>query len=166
MTAKWRVIDEKGTYAPRDPTPVLLALGDTMASALVYKIKAPAFEVIPFGDTFESDTIVGPHLEPLNDEAREKIAAYWFANPNATLDPTRRMPLGQDPMGGRSIEQSVQALLEAMERDAVAAAPVAQEDSASLLRTLAEGQAAMLQVLTAVLARDASPPLQAKGRAS
>lgn len=140
MTARWRVSDEKGCYAPRDPTPVLLAMGENLASIQVYNIRAPQCELLPFGTEFESDAIVGPHLEPLNDEAKEKIAAYWFKNPGATLDPTRKMPLGQDPMGGRSIEQLVTSLLDGMERDAIrratAESPQVDAETLALLASI------------------------------
>lgn len=165
-TPMYRIIDEKGAYMARDPTPVLLALGDNLASAQVYGIRAAACELLPMGTEVAYDGEPGPHLQPLNAEAERAMAAYWDRFPNATLDPTRKMPLGQDPMGGRSIEQLVGALLDGMDRDAsvkAAARPAQGEDTAALLKSLAEGQAQLGVALAAVLA--AQTPA-GKGRAA
>lgn len=168
---KYRVIDVKGAYMARDVEPVLLSLGADHTAAAVYNIRAPVYQLVMLGEEIETDQPPGPHLEPLNAEARERLDAYWANNPNATLDPTRRMPLGQDPMGGRTIEQLVSSLLDGMDRDAAARAggvgaqPGADGAGlAAAVQALAEGQAAMLQALTAVLAAQTTPA--GKGRAA
>lgn len=166
-TPKYRVIDPKGAYMARSDEPQLLALGADHAAAAVYNIRAPVFALLREGTEVETNQPPGPHLEPLNDEARAAMAAYWDAHPNATLDPTRRMPLGMDPMGGRTTEQLVTALLDGMDRDAVnRAAPAGQggADNAALMERLAEGQAALMQALTAVLAGQAAGPSGTAGK--
>jgi hypothetical protein len=153
---RYRVIEEKGCYAPRSPEPQVLALGADHASAAVYNIRAPVFEHLKEGTEFEFAGTPGPHLAPLNREAEEAMAKYWTDNPDATLDPTRRMPLGQDPMGGRSVEQLVNGLLEQMGQDAAKQSAARQPggDMAALLaavRSMADGQAAMQAAMTALL---------------
>jgi hypothetical protein len=177
-TPRYRVIDTKGAYMPRDPTPHRLQLGDNFESAAVYDVRAPTYELLRQGEEIEYSGEPGPHLEPLNDAARENMDAYWAAHPNATLDPMRHMPLGQDPMGGKTIEQLIGGLLEGMDREATRDAPAGGVDSPALLlaaQTLADGQAAMLAAvkaqaesaalmqaaLTALLVHAANPPMRA-----
>ena len=164
MTARYRVTETKGAYMAQDPTPVLLQLGADHAAAQVYNIRSPVFELLKMGTELDFAGVPGPHLEPLNDEARDALAKYWREHPNATLDPTRRMPLGQDPMGGRSIEQLVAGLLERM--DTEPAPSGAGQPSGDLVALLA-GQKAMqdaMLALTAALTAALAPPAR-EGRA-
>jgi hypothetical protein len=164
-TPRYRVTDEKGAYLPLDPNPQLLQLGADHNAAAVYGIRAPIYTLLRKGAEIDFDGVPGPHLEPLNDEARAKTDKYWAENPGATLDPTRRMPLGQDPMGGKSIEQLVTGLLNAMDKG-----PAASQQSGPDLVALLAGQAAMqdalasLAVSMATMAAHVAHPVQT-GRA-
>jgi hypothetical protein len=165
MTARYRVIDTKGAYMARDPVPQLLQLGADHSAAAVYGIRAPVFELIRLGGELDFAGEPGPHLEPLNEEAREAMETYWAAHPGATLDPTRRMPLGQDPMGGKTTEQLVMGLLNAMDRGmGNAVPPAASQPSAELLallvgqRAMQDAIAALTGVVAAQLAGAAAPP--------
>jgi hypothetical protein len=165
---RYRIIDTKGAYMALDPAPQLLALGADHNAAAVYGIRAPVYTLFRQGTEIDFDGVPGPHLAPLNAEAEAKMRAYWAKYPGATLDPTRHMPLGQDPMGGRSIEQSVAALLEGMQRDLAGAAP-AQDAQAAQIAALVDGQRAMMAAvaqLTAVLAQLAPALQPVKGRAA
>jgi hypothetical protein len=163
---RYRVADSKGAYMALNPEPQLLALGADHNAAAVYGIRAPVYQLFPQGREVEFSGVPGPHLEPLNDAAREAMAAYWKAHPGATLDPTRTMPLGQDPLGGRSVEQLVSGLLERMDSQAPAGVAPGAEIAALLA-----GQKAMqdaIASLAAVLAGALAPPANpvAKGRAA
>lgn len=144
-TARYRVTDPKGAYMARDPEPRLLSLGADHNAAAVYGIRAPVFELLRQGAEIDFDGIPGPHLEALNDEAKTRLAKYWEDYPGATLDPTRKMPLGQDPMGGKSIEQLVTGLLNAMDKG-----PAPAVQSGVELAALLAGQQAMQQALAAL----------------
>lgn len=47
----------------------------------------------------KADTVIyyegpfGPHMTPLNDEAKAKAEAYYAANPSASLQPVEALPL-------------------------------------------------------------------------
>lgn len=151
-TPRYLVIDTNGAYMPRDPTVKLLELGSDRKSSEVYGIHSPVFDRLAQGDEIDFDGVPGPHLKPLNEAARERMEAYWVANPGADLDPTRRVKGGVDGMGGRSLEQLVGSLLDGMERDAERSAPAKASSNDLLLRQLVEGQAAMQQAMTALLA--------------
>ena len=45
------------------------------------------------GTEIDFDGQPGPHMEPLDDEAREALAAYYEANPGATLDLIGSLPI-------------------------------------------------------------------------
>jgi len=170
-TPRYRVIDEKGAYLPRSPEPQLLQLGADHQAARIYGIRAPVCELLSAGAEIEYLGVPGPHLEPLNDEARAAMAAYWEAHPNASLDPTRHLPLGRDPIGGRTVEQLVSGLLEAMDREASVAreradAARAGGAQAAQLDALVQGQVALQDALRVMAAALASAPSHAgKGRA-
>jgi hypothetical protein len=96
---KFKVIAEKGAYMVRSPEVVRLELGADSNAAKAYGVKAMVYELLPEGAEIEGAHIAfGPHLEPLDEEASAAAAAYWLAHPGATLDPTRSLPLGRDPM--------------------------------------------------------------------
>jgi hypothetical protein len=174
-TPRYRIIDAKGAYMPRSPELHVLALGTEHQDAAVYNIRAPVYEHLKQGTDVEFIGTPGPHLEPLNEEASEAIKAYWVKFPNASLDPTRSMPNGQDPMGGRTVEQLVNGLLEAMDQTAQAAAAAApvpasipyqgpSPEFAALLagqKVMQDTMAALIATLTTALA-----PPATKGRAA
>ena len=159
--ARYRISDAKGAYMPRSPELKVLALGTEYQDAMVMAIRAPVFEMLPQGTEIEWPGVPGPHLEPLNDAAREAMAAYKAKGPGS-MDPTRHFPGGQDPMGGPSVQQSVERLLDGMEREASdralarqaserlagpAAAPAGNSDMAALL----EGQKATQDSIAALV---------------
>jgi hypothetical protein len=122
---RYKIISENGAYLSRDPTIVRLELGADAAAARAYGVRAVVNELLPFETEIEGDHIVfGPHLEPLDDPAKEKAAAYWKLRPNASLDPTRSLPLGRDPMVAATFETATLAMLERMAAEA-AGKPVA-----------------------------------------
>jgi hypothetical protein len=181
---KYRIIDEKGAYMPRSPEVQLLQLGADHQAARVYGIRAAICELLPMDTEIEFDGIPGPHLKPLNDEAQRRLDEYWAKHPNATLDPTRHLPLGQDPMGGRSIEQLVTGLPEAMDRerrveDALLARGAAAVESAQAMppggqiaalvesqRAMTDGVARLTAALSGMVAAGVSAGIPPKaGRA-
>jgi hypothetical protein len=171
--AKYKIIDPKGAYMPRSPELHLLELGNDRASAEVYRIRAPVTEMLPEGTVIEFAGVPGPHLEAIDETARVAMAAYWDKYPNASLDPTRHLPLGQDPMGGKTVEQLVTGLLERMEQDRPAGSPgavgagAAGSDGAgsagsdgATIAALVGGQQAMQQAMATLMAAVAAllPP--------
>jgi hypothetical protein len=159
-TPRYKVTEEKGAYMPRSPQVQLLQLGADHVAARIYGIRAAVCELLLEGSEIEYEGLPGPHLEPLNDEAREMTAQYRAKFPNATLDPTRHMPLGQDPMMPRSFEQQVLGRLD-MQLAAMAPAPAAAEDPR--IEALLAGTLAMQQMI-AKLAEALSPPPSGNGR--
>jgi hypothetical protein len=122
--AKYRVIAESGAFMPRSPDIVRLDLGGSDA-ARAYSVRAPICELL--AQNTEVDVpdgfIPGPHLEPLDDPARAAMAQYWKDRPGATLDPTRTLPLGRDPMAARTLDGMVMDQLERMAAEAVSKPP-------------------------------------------
>jgi hypothetical protein len=116
--ALYRIISEGGAYLPRDPEVVRLDLGSTGA-AKAYLVKAPVCELLPLDTEIDlpDDFVPGPHLLPLDAAAETAMAAYRKARPGASLDPTRSLPLGRDPMAARTLEQTVMDQLERMAAD-------------------------------------------------
>ena len=116
---RFKVISEKGAYLTRSPDVVRLELGADSNAAKAYGVRAMVYELLPEGAEIEGDHLVfGPHLEPLDDAAKAAAAAYWKAHPNATLDPTRSLPLGRDPMVAATFESTTLAMLERMAAEA------------------------------------------------
>jgi hypothetical protein len=150
-TARYRIADPKGAYMPRSPELKVLALGTEYQDAMVMAIRAPVFEMLAEGTEIEYAGVPGPHLAPLNEAAREAMAAYQ-AKGHGSMDPTRHFPGGQDPMGGLSLQQNVEKLLDGMERDASlralarpAEAPAGNADMAALIGELRALVAALAQ---------------------
>lgn len=56
-------------------------------------------EYVKEGTLIEFDGEPGPHLEPLNEAAREMMNAYFKAHPEATLTPLEQLPatVGANP---------------------------------------------------------------------
>jgi hypothetical protein len=152
---RYRVTDAKGAYMPRSEEVELLQLGADHNAAKVYGIRSKVYELLKQGDELEFSGTPGPHLEPLNDEAREAMRAYWAANPGATLDPTRTLGL----TGGSSIDLSgtLMIQLDRMLRDASDARPVpALRDDTEL--TALRAQVAELSAQVAALVKANSVP--------
>jgi hypothetical protein len=106
---KYRVIDPKGCYIARDPTPVRLELGADAAASKVYGVRAPVSELVGEGEVIEGAHLLpGPHLEPLDDEAADAMRQYRRLNPGATLDPTNTLPTfggGLDDLVGHQLDR-------------------------------------------------------------
>jgi hypothetical protein len=157
--ARYKVIVEAGAYIARDPTVVRLDLGADSQAARAYNVRAPVYELLPEGTEFESDMVPGPHLQPLDDEARARMAQYWKDRPGATLDPTRHLPLGKDPMVVATFESTMLATLERM---AAASEPKAAEtpvDSARL-DVLTDALTRLTELVAAIAAP--KPPTPAR----
>lgn len=138
--ARYRVVAEKGAYMARSSEVVRLELGADAHASRIYGVRAQVCELLPEGSEVEFDGIPGPHLEPLDDEARLAMAAYIKKFPGATLDPTRRLPLGQDPLLQPTFEQAMLRSLERIsaEADGQAVRPsVADEKLDKLIETVA-----------------------------
>jgi hypothetical protein len=147
---RYRITDEKGAYLPRSPEIQLLELGADRAASRIYGVRAVVCELLPEGTEIDYLGSPGPHLFPLNDSARAKTKAYWKEHPNATLDPTRHMPLGQDPMAGKSVEQLVTSLLESMDRGPATVEGGQSDQIAALLDGQLAMQALMAQLIGAM----------------
>ena len=167
---RYRVIDSKGAYAacsritndkgedvPCSELVQLAELGGDRKAAAAYGVRAVICEPVYKDWIIETTATPGPQFEAMNPEAEVALAAYWKRFPNATLDPTRHMPLGQDPMGGKSVEQLVSGLLEQMDRDAMAKQPVAVQPAADMtallasVKALADGQATLQAAIAALI---------------
>jgi hypothetical protein len=127
---RYKVIAERGAYLPRSAEVVRLDLGADAQAARAYGVRAQVCELLPEGAEIDYAGEPGPHLEPLDEPAREAMAAYWKAHPNATLDPTRSLPLGQDPLLRPTFEQTMLRSLERMAAEAAAGtAPASAVDA-------------------------------------
>lgn len=149
---RYRIADEKGAYMARDPTPVVLAMGENLQSMQVYNIRATLCELLQFGEEVTFDGVPGPHLEPLNDSAREKMREYWTLFPNSTLDPTRTLGV----TGGNSISIS-ETLSRQMNRlldDAMLTPPPRDDSEVTALRS----QVAELSSQVALLLQRSAAP--------
>jgi hypothetical protein len=135
--ARYRILSESGAYLPRDPEAVRLDLGSTGA-AKAYMVRAPVFELLAQGTEIDmaDDFVPGPHLQPLDAAAETAMAAYNKARPGATLDPTRSLPLGRDPMAARSLDQMVMDQLERMSADVTGKPPAADARLEALTEAL------------------------------
>jgi hypothetical protein len=163
--ARYRVISENGAYLPSSPEVVRLELGGgDSAGARAYGVRAPVFQLFKSGDeiTVPAGFIPGPHLEPLDDEAHTAMAAYQKARPGATLDPTRQLPLGIDPLSVRTFEGAIMASLERMAAEAMAApARPATDDK---IDKLIEAMAAQTAAFAALAANLAAPQQTARSK--
>ena len=158
--AKYRIISEAGAYLPRSPEIVRLELGGgDSASARAYAVRAPVYELLGAGTEVDlpADFIPGPHLEPLDTEARAAMEAYRKARPGASLDPTRSLPLGIDPMAGRSMEEMIMAQLQRNLADAVTKPEVARPDDPRV-DALLSSMAQLVAVVNQLAVSSASPP--------
>jgi len=160
--AKYKIITENGAYMARDPTVVRLELGADSTAAKAYGVRAPVYELLAEGAEIEFDGIPGPHLQPLDDAAKERMAQYWKDRPNATLDPTRHLPLGRDPMVVATFEGTMLATLERMAAEgsdprAHPAADTARLDALTEALTTLTGLVAQLAV-----SRAPAPPAPRK----
>jgi len=114
-------------------------------------------QLLPEGSEIVYDGIPGPHMEPLDKEAEIAMAEYQKAHPGASLDPTRHLPNGIDPMAGKTVEQLVMGRLTEIE------AAVTRGSESSAIEKLAETQAQIAQLLThLVTALSGSPAPQKK----
>jgi hypothetical protein len=128
---RFKIIAENGAYMARDPTIVRLELGADQAAARAYGVRAQINELLPFeSEVSGSHVVFGPHLEPLDGEARAAADAYWAKHPGASLDPTRSLPLGRDPMVAATFESATLGMLERMAAEA-AGQPVAPPAAAT-----------------------------------
>lgn len=134
--ARYKIISENGAYLALDPTPVKIELGADSHAARAYNVKAPIFELVGEGAVIEYAGVPGPHMEPLDDEAKTAMAAYLKARPGASLDPTRSLPLGRDPMMVPTFETGMLSMLERMAAEAAgrdAPAPAASDAKLDVL---------------------------------
>jgi hypothetical protein len=128
--AKYRVISPSGAYMVRSPEIVRLELGADANAAKAYGVRSQVYELLAEGAEIEGDHIAfGPHLEALDESAQLTAAAYWKAKPGATLDPTRSLPLGQDPMLQPTFEQAMLRNLERIAADQSSVVRVQGSDS-------------------------------------
>jgi hypothetical protein len=167
--ARYKVISESGAYMPVSPEIVRLELGADAHAARQYGVRSQVMKPFVENEEIEFDGIPGPHLEPLDEPARERIAAYWKAHPGATLDPARSLPLGQDPMLRPTFEQAMLRQLERMTEEAASSegrassamqpVPAVPADSAKLDQVLEA-----IGKLTAALTANVTPaPAPRKG---
>jgi hypothetical protein len=150
--ARYKIISEAGAYMPVSSEIVRLELGADSHAARQYGVRSQVMKLFVENEEIDFDGIPGPHLEPLDEAARERMAAYWKAHPGATLDPTRSLPLGQDPMLRPTFEQAMLRQLERMTEEAAGpVAPPAAADNAKLDQVLEA-----IGKLTAALTANAS----------
>lgn len=100
-------------------------------------------EFMEAGQTFVSEHYPGPYVEALDESAKAAEAEWQKKRPGATLDPTRHLPNGQDPMVMQTFEGLVMRRLEGMLSE-VAGKP-AQSDA---LTAIADSQAVMTAAIT------------------
>lgn len=132
-----------------------------------YKLLQPSYvkqhpgaaypQLLPEGTEIVYDDVPGPHMEPLDKEAEIAMSEYQKARPGATLDPTRHLPNGLDPMAGKTVEQLVMSRLTEIEASASRTSP-----DAAVLEKLAEGQAQIAQVLSILVTALNGPTPQKK----
>jgi hypothetical protein len=149
---RFKIIAENGAYLARDPTVVRLELGADQVAARAYNTRAVINEWLPMETEIEGSHLTfGPHLLPLDADAKEAAAAYWLKHPLASLDPTRSLPLGRDPMVAATFESATLAMLERMAAEA-AGKPVAPPAAVSDARidALTEAMTKLAQVVTAM----------------
>jgi hypothetical protein len=148
--ARYRIISEAGAYLARSAEIGRLELGGgDSAGARAYNVRAPVCELLVQGTEVDMPAgfVPGPHLEPLDDAARADMAAYWKARPGASLDPTRSLPLGRDPLATQTLEGAVMAQLERLAADAVSKPAVPASDAK--LDALLEAVTKMIGVVSA-----------------
>jgi len=131
---RYRIIDVRGAYMARSPEIKLLQFGSEHRDSLVYSVRAPLCELIAEGEEIEFDGIPGPHMEPLNDAARQRMREYRQANPHATLDPTSTLGVG----GGSSIDlgEMLTLQMDRMLREATGTHAMPAVGDASVLESL------------------------------
>lgn len=146
--ARYKVISEKGAYLPVGDEVVRLELGADSKAARAYGVRAQVCRLFEEGEELEFSGIPGPHLEPLDAEAKERMAAYWAKFPGATLDPTRSLPLGQDPMVRPTFDQAMLRVLERMEAEPeTARVPVAPSAVDGQIAALTEAVAKLAGIV-------------------
>ena len=119
--------------------------------------QSPVPLLLEEGDEVDLPEAPGPYVDPLDEQAAKLLAAYHEARPGATMDPTRRLPGGVDPIAGQPFEQQVMTELRRREVDSAASAS-ATDSKIDRLTDLVGGLVAALQQALA-------PPHGAKGRA-
>lgn len=156
--ARYRVVSEKGAYMARSSEVVRLELGADAHASRMYGVRAQVCELLVEGTEIEFDGIPGPHLEPLDDAARAAMAAYVKKFPGATLDPTRHLPLGQDPLLQPTFEQAMLRSLERIsaESEGQPARPSAADEK---LEKLIETVAALAAIVAAQHGAPARAPV-------
>jgi len=148
---RFRVIDERGAYMNRSPEIVRLELGPDSAVSKAFNIRSPVYELLVEGTEVDlpGDFIPGPHLEPLDDEARAAMAKYLRSSPGST-DPTSTLPL-------TGFNDAVQGQLNRLLAEAQQPRP--DELTAMRAREAARDAqiAALMEQVAALTARTASP---------
>lgn len=71
----------------------------------------------------------GPHMQPMNEQAHAKKAEFAAKYPTATLDPTRNLPNGIDPLAGHTLETALISMMRKIEAEGQPAAATAAESS-------------------------------------
>jgi len=126
------------------------------ASYIKQHPSAPYPQLLPEGSEIVYDGTPGPHMEPVDKEAETAMAEYQKERPGATLDPTRHLPNGIDPMAGKTVEQLVMGRLTEIE------AAVSRGSESSAIEKLAESQAQIAQLLTHLVSALNGPAPQKK----
>jgi hypothetical protein len=112
-------------------------------------------EYLGEGVEIASNETPGPHWEPVNATAKVAVDAYRKARPNATLDPTRHLPNGIDPMAGHTLETALLGALRRVESDGPAASA-----TDSKIDKLSDQIGSLVAALSAMVQ---SPPTHRKG---
>jgi hypothetical protein len=155
--AKYRITSEHGAYLPTSTEKTLLELGESSsAGARAYGVRAVPHQLFKQGDVVDmADSFVpGPHLEPLDEPARDAMAAYEKKHPLSSLDPTRSLPLGRDPMMPLTFEQRMMAQMEGMMAEAQSRPPTTPSDPKL---------DALLEAVTALVKLNTAAPAARKG---
>lgn len=148
--ARYRITSEHGAYLPTSTMAQLLELGESSsAGARAYGVRSVPHHLFKQHDVVEMpDSFVpGPHLEPLDEAAHAAMKAYEAKHPASTLDPTRSLPLGRDPMAPLSFEQRMMAQMEGLMAEATTRPPAAPSDPK--IDALLEAVAALVKLNTA-----------------
>jgi hypothetical protein len=125
---------------------------------------APISELIFEGQEVEYNGVPGPHMQPLDDAAKQALADYYAVNPNVTLDPTRKLSVSiSDDPNAKSLDKAVLNQLDRIFSQA-SKQPAGPSPEVAELRGQVESLAGQVAALVAALASQHTPaPAGKKG---
>jgi hypothetical protein len=138
----------QAAYVQRQPGQV--PVWDLSNKVAAFRHGSPC-ELLDAGQTIVSETYPGPYVEALDESGKAAEAEYRKKYPNATLDPTRHLPNGQDPLVMHTFEGLVMRNLEGMLSSATA--KPAQND---VLTSIADSQAVLTAAVTEMAKQNAA----------